>query len=92
LEALGYLHHPLRSHSSGKYLLPSLELLQEIQLTGDIFFPQRWLNVTFEGHTKCEEVTVASNFLGSHKDYPPYLASKILQAMDMSERACRLSE
>jgi aminopeptidase N len=90
LEALSYLHHPLRSESSAKYLLPSLELLQEIQLTGDIFFPQRWLNATFEGHTKCEDVAVATTFLEDHKGYPPYLANKILQATDMSERACKL--
>jgi aminopeptidase N len=91
LEALSYLHHPLRSGSSAKYLLPSLELLQEIQLTGDIFFPQRWLNVTFQGHTKCSEINMADKFLTEHKDYPPYLANKILQAVDMSERFCNLS-
>lgn len=90
LEALSYLHHPLRSESSAKYLLPSLEMLKEIQLTGDIFFPQRWLNTTFEGHTRCEEVEIATKFLDSHKDYPSYLKNKILQAIDMSERACSL--
>ena len=37
--ALSYLHHPLRSHTSEKYLKQSLDLLEEIQLTGDIFFP-----------------------------------------------------
>jgi hypothetical protein len=36
--ALGYLHHPLRLSTSEKYLPESLALLEEIQLTGDIFF------------------------------------------------------
>lgn len=90
LEALSYLHHPLNAKSSSKYLLTSLELLQEIQLTGDIFFPQRWLNVTFEGHTDCDDVKIAQKFLESHPDYPPYLAKKIMQAVDMSQRACKL--
>jgi len=90
LEALSYLHHPANAESASKYLLPSLELLQEIQLTGDIFFPQRWLNVTYEGHNTCKDVEVANNFLENHKDYPPYLKNKILQAVDMSERVSRL--
>ncbi|MEQ9412509.1 MAG: ERAP1-like C-terminal domain-containing protein, partial [Cyclobacteriaceae bacterium] len=36
LKALGYLHHPLRAQQSVKYIQPSLEMLEEIQLTGDI--------------------------------------------------------
>jgi aminopeptidase N len=87
LEALSYLHHPLRAKSSEKHLLSSLELLQEIQLTGDIFFPQRWLNTTFEGHASQEAVETVDKFLGSRSDYPEYLKNKILQAVDGSERA-----
>jgi aminopeptidase N len=90
LEALGYLHHPLRATSSEKYLLPSLELLQEIQLTGDIFFPQRWLNTTFDGHSSQSAVNISRKFLADHPDYPPYLANKILQATDMTERGATL--
>jgi hypothetical protein len=29
--------------------MPSLEMLWEIQKTGDIFFPKRWLDVTLGG-------------------------------------------
>jgi aminopeptidase N len=90
LEALGYLHHPLREKSSEKYLLPSLELLQEIQLTGDIFFPQRWLNTTFDGHSTKSAVDIYKKFLAGHPAYPAYLANKILQAADMTERAAAL--
>ena len=46
LDALENLHHPLRIAQSENYLLPSLELLEEIQTTGDIFFPSRWLDAT----------------------------------------------
>jgi aminopeptidase N len=91
LEALSYLHHPANAESASKYLLPSLELLQEIQLTGDIFFPQRWLNVTYEGHNSCKDIEVANKFLEEHPTYPPYLKNKILQAVDMSKRACSLT-
>lgn len=38
--ALGYLHHPLRAETSAKYLPKSLDLVEEIQRTGDIFFPE----------------------------------------------------
>jgi aminopeptidase N len=47
LGALGYLHHPLRVDESERYILPSLELLQEIQVTSDIFFPSRWLDASY---------------------------------------------
>jgi aminopeptidase N len=90
LEALTFLHHPLREASSEKYLLPSLELLQEIQLTGDIFFPQRWLNTTFDGHTSKAAVDIANKFVSDHPEYPKYLVNKIWQAIDMNERAASL--
>lgn len=87
LEALGNLHHPLREMSSEKYLMPSLELLQEIQQTGDIFFPQRWLATSFENHSGEVAAVAASKFLTSKQDYPAYLKLKILQAADLSRRA-----
>jgi aminopeptidase N len=90
LDALGYLHHPLREKSSEKYLLPSLDLLQEIQLSGDIFFPQRWLNTTFEGHTSKASLETIDQFLKLNPEYPAYLRKKILQATDMSERGYNL--
>ena len=47
LEGLNYLHHPLRADAAKKYVQLSLEMLWEIQKTGDIFFPgtgwrRRW--------------------------------------------------
>ncbi len=51
LDGLEYLHHPLRASQSAKYLRPSLDLLWEIQKTGDIFFPKRWMDATLDGHT-----------------------------------------
>src|SRR5690606_22995944 len=46
LTAVGHIHHPLRQNSSGELLPLALELLEEIQRTGDIFFPKRWLVAT----------------------------------------------
>ena len=39
LSACGYLHHPLRQKEMSQHLALALELLPEIQKTGDIFFP-----------------------------------------------------
>src|SRR5258706_3968388 len=50
LDGLRYVHHPLRAASAVKYIDPSLKLLQEIQQTGDIFLPMRWIVETLGGH------------------------------------------
>lgn len=90
LDGLSNLHHPLRSASAIKYLRPSLDLLQEIQITGDIFFPTRWTNTTFSGHSTAEATDIAAKFLREHPDYPYFLRNKVLQAIDMPQRAARL--
>jgi aminopeptidase N len=87
LEALHYLHHPLRTSSSIRYLHTSLDLLQEVQLTGDIFFPQRWLETTFDGYSSEEAIKVVNDFLFNNPNYPGYLKNKILQATDGLKRA-----
>jgi len=46
LDGLRALHHPLRGESSQQYIAPSLAMLREIQQTGDIFFPKRWMDAT----------------------------------------------
>lgn len=87
LGALGYLHHPLRLEESQKYILPSLKLLQEIQITGDIFFPKRWLDVTLGNHSSDEAVATVQKFLDEHPNYNKQLRMKILQAADMMFRS-----
>src|SRR5262245_3078219 len=87
LEGLQYLHHPLRAASSEKYIRPSLDLLIEIQRTGDIFFPTRWMNATLGGHNTRSAATVVREFLSQQKDYPIRLRRIILQAADELFRA-----
>jgi aminopeptidase N len=82
IEALGYLHSPLRENSSEKYILPSLEMLEEIKATGDIFFPASWITTTLEGHHSDYAKQTVTDFLNSHPDYPENLKLKILQAAD----------
>ncbi|PLW81171.1 peptidase M1 [Kineobactrum sediminis] len=90
LDALGYLHHPLRAGHSRRYILPSLELLQEIQVTGDIFFPSGWLHATLANHGSAEAVAIVREFLAAHPQFNAQLRMKILQALDMPARAARL--
>jgi aminopeptidase N len=88
--ALQYLHHPLRATTSQKYLKESLDLLQEIQLTGDIFFPQSWLQSIFGSYQSREAADVVQAFLNDHPDYNPMLKAKIQQATDGIFRAQKL--
>ncbi len=87
LSGLGYLHHPLRTKHSQRYVLPSLELLEEIQRTGDIFFPAGWISATLGNHTDPKVAATVREFLAERPDYNPQLRLKILQAADPVFRA-----
>ncbi|MBH8558535.1 aminopeptidase [Hymenobacter sp. BT442] len=89
--ALGYLHHPLRQVTSEKYLPASLNLLQEIQLTGDIFFPYSWLQATLGSYQSPTAAATVRSFLAAHPDYNPQLRAKLLQAADDLFRAEKLA-
>lgn len=88
--AVGYLNHPLRAASSEKYIRPSLALLEEIQRTGDIFFPARFISATLRGHQSENAVQIVSSFLDDHPDYSPRLRLKILQAADGLYRSANI--
>ena len=81
-QALALLNHPLRQGKAVKYILPALEELQEIQRTGDIFFPKNWCNALLDGHDSPEAAAEVRRFLDSHPDYPPLLKTKLLQSAD----------
>ena len=88
--ALGYLHHPLRQATSEKYLPASLDLLEEIQLTGDIFFPSSWLQATLGAYQSPAAAATVRTFLAAHPNYNPPLRAKLLQAADDLFRAEKL--
>jgi aminopeptidase N len=89
-QAVGYLNHPLRAGSSEKYIRPGLELLEEIQRTGDIFFPARWVSAILSGHQSDSAVKIVTKFLEDYPDYSPRLKLKILQAADQLFRAAKI--
>lgn len=91
LEGLSYLHHPLRAQASARYVRTSLEMLREIQQTGDIFFPTRWMNATLSGHNSAEVAETVESFLQQvPADYPQRLRNVILQTADDLFRAATI--
>jgi len=88
LEGLDYLHHPIRAASSEQYIPRSLTMLQEIQRTGDIFFPKRWMDATLGGHSSTTAARMVSRFLAElPADYPDRLRRVILSSSDDLFRA-----
>ena len=49
-DGLSFINHPLRRGHAEVYITPGLELLREIQRTGDIFFPLNWTGALLDGH------------------------------------------
>lgn len=88
--ALGYLHHPLRAETSAKYLPQNLALLEEIQRTGDIFFPESWLRATLSSYQTPATGQLVRQFLADRPTYNPRLKAKLLQAADGPFRAGKL--
>ena len=87
VNALAYLHHPQRTETSKKYIPQSLVLMEEIQVTGDIFFPARWIGGTLQNHTASDAAQAVRSFLDERPDYNYQLKLKILQAADTLYRA-----
>ncbi len=80
---LSYLNHHLRQDEAVKYIYRGLEEMEEVQRTGDIFFPRNWAGALLGGHTSDKAKAEVERFLYAHPDYPRLLRNKILQAADM---------
>ena len=91
LDALRALHHPLRGDGSAKYVQPSLALLREIQRTGDIFFPKRWMDATLGGYASTEKAETVRAFVAAlPPDYPDRLRRIVLSSADLLFRSARM--
>ena len=80
---LGYLNHHLRQEESVKYIYRGLEEIEEVQRTGDIFFPRNWAGALLGGHTSDAAKAEVERFLSDHPELNQLLRNKILQAADM---------
>jgi aminopeptidase N len=90
IEGLSYLNHPLRALESQKHLRRSLDLLEEVQRTGDVFFPKNWMDAVLGGHNARSAVEIVRGFLDEHPDYPVRLRRIILQSADNLFRAAAI--
>jgi aminopeptidase N len=82
LESLAYLNHPLREAHAKRFVGPALDLLKEIQRTGDIFFPTRWMDATLSGHRSADVAATVRDFLAREPLYPQRLRWTILSSAD----------
>ena len=87
LAGLANIHHPLRQNSSKKHLRVCLDLVEEIQRTGDIFFPKQWLSGTIGRYSSKYAFEVVETFLKENPNFSPILKRKLWQATDGLYRA-----
>ncbi|SNR23212.1 M1 family aminopeptidase [Flavobacterium sp. ov086] len=84
---LANFHHPLRQESAQKYIRFSLDLVDEIQRTGDIFFPKDWLSNTVGKYSSKYAFDEVQRFLKENPNFSPILKRKLFQATDALYRA-----
>lgn len=84
---LANINHPLRQQSAQKYIRFSLDLVDEIQRTGDIFFPKDWLNNTIGKYSSKYAFDEVQRFLKENPNFSPILKRKLMQATDGLYRA-----
>ena len=76
-DMLALLNDPTREPLSNRYLIPGLDALQEVQRTGDIFFPGYWLTGLLSGHHSDEAKALVKQWIGMHADLEPALMNKL---------------
>ncbi|WP_440880173.1 M1 family aminopeptidase [Tenacibaculum sp. C7A-26P2] len=91
-DALTNINHPLRHGVSTKYLPQILDLLEEVQLTGDIFFPKRWLSNSIGHYSSSDALERVDKFISLNKNYNPILLKKLLIVTDNLKRAQTIKE
>ena len=90
IDGMRWLHHPLRAAQARPYIAPGLELLEEVQRTGDIFLPKRWLDAMLSGHRSAAAANVVHQFVATRPaTYPASLTRMVLASADLLFRAAR---
>ncbi|WP_338841515.1 M1 family aminopeptidase [Flavobacterium ginsenosidimutans] len=84
---LANVNHPLRQRNAQKYIRFSLDLVDEIQRTGDIFFPKDWLDNTVGKYSSKYAFDEVQRFLKENPNFSPILKRKLFQATDLLYKA-----
>jgi aminopeptidase N len=92
LSAFRNIFHPLRQESSKKYLSQTLNLIEEIQRTGDIFFPKAWIGSSIGRFSSAYAFNQLQVFLKENPNFSPILKRKLMQATDGLCRAQKIKK
>lgn len=79
--ALYFLNHPLNANNSLKNIRTTLEILPQIQKTGDIFFPYNYLKNSIGVRSEKQVIDWTTLYL-QNNDIDVKLKNKILQNLD----------
>ncbi len=90
LKAMHYLNHPLVAVHSESFILPAMEMLEEIKETDGIFYVKSWLDETFYGYNSTQAAKLIDEYLNKNHDFDTVLRTKILQASDPVMRANKI--
>ncbi|MFB9051685.1 M1 family metallopeptidase [Formosa undariae] len=81
-----FIHHPLHQKEAINYVAVSLEALEDIKNTSDLFFPKKWLGATIGKYQTKEAQVILETYLKENPNLNPQLLAKILQATDNLSR------
>ena len=74
---LALLNDPTREPFNNRYLVTGLDALEEVQRTGDIFFPGYWLSGLLSGHKSDAAKRFVRQWIDTHSDLNPALMNKL---------------
>ncbi len=92
LGAFRNIFHPLRQESAEKYLKLTLDLIEEIQRTGAIFFPKAWISGSVGRYSSKNAFQLVDRFLKENPNFSPILKKKLMQATDGLYRAQKIKK
>ena len=76
-DMLALLNDLTREPFSNRYLIPGLDALEEVQRTGDIFFPGYWLTGLLSGHMSDEAKHLVRQWIDAHPGLDAALMNKL---------------
>lgn len=88
LDALSWMHHPLRRADAVPLIEPCLRLLPEVQAGGDIFLPRRWAHAVLQGHNTAGAADAVERVL-TLDTLTPFHRRLVLEAADDLRRITR---
>ena len=76
-KTLALLSCNAREPQNNEYITPALNALEDIQRTGDIFFPANWTAALLGQHKSSEARRIVQDWIQLHNHYQPALLNKV---------------